>query len=64
MEVKYPEITVNLIGEDGNVFNLMGIVSRALRRIKIDPKDFQDEVMASGSYDEALRVIMKWVNVT
>lgn len=64
MEVKYPDITVKLIGEDGNVFYLIGIVSKALRRNKIDPADFTQEVLTSKSYDEALQVMMKWVNVT
>ena len=26
--VKFPEITVELIGQDGNIFNLIGIVGR------------------------------------
>ena len=29
--IKHPDISVQLVGQDGNVFNLMGIVSRALR---------------------------------
>ena len=64
MKVKYPDITVNLIGENGNVFNLIRIVSKALRKNKIDSKEFQEEVTLCGSYDEVLRVMMQWVNIT
>lgn len=59
-------IEVNLIGEDGNVFNLMGIVSRAMRRngiSKDEIEQFQNEVTSSESYDEALQVMMRWVDV-
>ena len=58
-KVKYPEITVELIGQNGNIFNLMrrGGVNR-------DERDkFVDEVTHAGSYVEALAVIMRWVNV-
>lgn len=66
MEPKYPDITVKLEGEDGNIFNLMGIVTVALRKGRVSLQErasFLDEVRASHSYDQALQVIMKWVNV-
>ncbi|WP_270364122.1 hypothetical protein [Bacillus paranthracis] len=59
-------IEVKLIGEDGNVFNLMGIVSKAMRRngiSKDEIEQFQNEVTSSDSYDEALQVMMRWVDV-
>ena len=31
MSTKYPGVEVKLIGEDGNDFNLLGLVQRALR---------------------------------
>lgn len=61
-DVRYPDITVKLVGEDGNIFNLMGIVKREL-----PPPvrgEFQDEVFSAGSYDDALQVIMRWVNIS
>lgn len=30
-KVKYPEITVELIGQNGNIFNLIGICTHAMR---------------------------------
>lgn len=73
MEVKYPEVTVELIGEDGNAFAVMGAVSKALAkhlrnegadRVQIDKalKEYKDEAM-SGDYDNLLQVSMRWVNV-
>lgn len=65
--VKYPNVKVQLTGEDGNIFNLIGIVRRHLRDNRVSAeviKQFVDEVTASGSYDEALAVIMSWVDVS
>lgn len=63
---KYPNVTVKLIGENGNVFNLIGLVSQALRKAQVPASKreaFTKEAFDSGSYDEALRCIMRWVNV-
>lgn len=63
--IKYPEIQVQLSGQNGNAFVLMGIVSKALRRAgKGDEvKAFMDEAMA-GDYDNLLRVCQSWVSVS
>lgn len=54
-----------LIGQDGNIFNLMGIASRTLK--KAGQKEKADEMVKriteSKSYDEALRIIMEYVEV-
>lgn len=51
--------TVKLIGQDGNIFNLIGIASQAL--VRANQKDKADEmtekIMSSGSYEEALSII-------
>jgi hypothetical protein len=62
---KFPHITSEIIGHDGNAFNLLGIVQRDMRRAKVsyeDQKQFLEEAM-SGDYDNLLITIMKWVNV-
>jgi len=48
-----------VIGQDGNVFNLIGICSKALKRAgqPDKAKEMSERVFKSGSYDEAL-VIM------
>ena len=63
--VKFPEITVELIGQDGNIFNLMGIVGRALKENGKGEfvEEFYADVKSASSYDMALVKIMSWVNV-
>lgn len=63
--VKYPEIEVQLTGNDGNAYAIMGSVRRALKRAKISSDEI-DEYMKqsmSGDYDNLLRVAMSWVTV-
>jgi hypothetical protein len=54
-----------LVGEDGNVFAIIGRVSRALKtagqRTKAD--EFTKKAFGSGSYDEVLRLAMEYVEV-
>lgn len=54
-----------LLGADGNIFNLMGIASRALKNagLKDEATKMCKEVMSCGSYDEALATIMEYVEV-
>jgi len=63
--VKYPEIEVTLVGQDGNAFAILGAVSKAMRRGGVandKVKEFMGEAM-SGDYDHLLQTCMKWVNV-
>jgi len=55
-----------LIGENGNIFNLMGIVSRTLKEAGEPEK--ADEMIRritneAESYDEALAMLMEYVDV-
>ena len=56
---------VQLIGQDGNIFNLAGIASRALKRNgqPEEAKKMQEEIFSSESYEDALLVIMKYCEV-
>ena len=53
-----------IIGADSNVFNIMGIASRTLKRAGMpdQAKEMNARVMGSGSYDAALGIIMEYVN--
>lgn len=53
-----------LIGADGNIFNLMGIASRTLKNSGVPDKakGMCERVKSSGSYDEALAIIMEYVS--
>ena len=57
--------TCKLVGEDGNIFFILGRVSRTLKENgkPEQVKEVSDRVMASGSYDEALQIIMEYVEV-
>ena len=55
-----------LIGRDGNVFNLIAIASRALKRNGQHDKAaemLQRITKTAKSYDEALIIIMEYVDV-
>ena len=60
-------IDVELVGQDGNVFNLIALVRRALQKNNIPVAEIQEfvkKVKSTSSYNEALMVIMNTVNVT
>jgi hypothetical protein len=62
--IKYPDIQVRLVGEDGNAFAILGRVSKALKRAGVDRSDI-DKFMAeamSGDYNHLLRTCMAWVD--
>jgi hypothetical protein len=54
-----------LIGTDGNIFALMGRVSKTLREAGLEDKvtEMQNRVTSSQSYDEALCVLNDYVEV-
>lgn len=60
-------LEAKLSGQDGNVFVLLGACRIAMRRAGVDPEEvgaMSEEVVAAGSYDEALQTMMRWVTVT
>lgn len=54
-----------LIGEDGNIFNLIGIASRTLKRNGMDAeaKEMCDRVFKADSYAMALSIIGDYVDI-
>lgn len=65
VKVKYPDVSVQLVGKDGNAFSIMGAVTRELRRNgHVDGIDeFMKEAQEQESYDAFLQVVMRTVNV-
>lgn len=64
MKPRY-DVTVELTGQDGNAFAILGAVQKALRRAGV-PKAELDAFFAeatSGDYDHLLQTAMRWVNV-
>ena len=55
-----------LIGQDGNIFNLIGIAARTLREngMREEATEMTKRVTSSGSYSEALGIIGEYVNIT
>ena len=64
-EVETMKPKVKLIGENGNIFNLMGIASRALKEagMREEAKEMFEKITKSKSYDEALRILMEYVEI-
>ena len=63
--VKYPEVRVELLGHNGNAFNILGRVQLALRRAGKDEAEVDTFVAeaTSGDYDHLLQTVMRWVDV-
>ena len=63
MEMEKPRC--KLIGEDGNIFNLMGIASRTLKKegYKDEADEMVDRITKSQSYLQALAVISEYVDI-
>ena len=65
MAVKYPNVHVQLTGQDGNAFAVMGAVQRALRKAgasKDEINQYLKDAM-SGDYNHLLSTTMEWVEV-
>lgn len=64
-EIKYPNVTVRLIGTDSNVFALIGRVSMALRQQVSSEAAaaFVNESTQCEDYDAVLRLIQRTVTV-
>lgn len=64
-EVKYPDITVQLSGANGNAVLIISAVARALRRGGVAPHEVQRfrEEAKSGDYDNVLATCTRWVDV-
>jgi len=65
MDVKYPDIEVELVGQNGNAYAILGAVRRAMRRHDIDEDEIEAylEEAKSGDYDHLITTTMEYVNV-
>lgn len=63
--VRHPDVEVQLSGEDGNAFMMIGRVSKSLRSAGVEAeeiKEFQAEA-TSGDYGFVIDTIQRWVTV-
>ena len=65
MNVKFPEVSVTLVGTDSSALAVVGAVIRALRRAGVAPRAIDDYQAAalSGDYDHLLQVTLQTVDV-
>lgn len=63
--IKYPHVTVELTGVDGNVFVIIGVMCKALRKHVSSEAatQFASDAMSLSTYDEVLCLCMETVNV-
>lgn len=63
MEPKFPDVKVELIGQNGNAFSILGRVSKALKRAghAEAAKEFLAEA-TTGDYDHLLATAMAYVD--
>lgn len=62
---RYPDITVKLIGKDGNAWMIIGAVKAALVKANVPSPEitkYLDEAMCED-YNNLLVTTMAWVNV-
>jgi hypothetical protein len=52
-----------LIGEDGNVFNLIGICRRALHKYSAAYNEMWERIQKSDSYGKALAIMGEYVEI-
>jgi len=54
-----------VVGQDGNVFNLIGICAKALKKANQADKaeEMQGKIFNCGSYDEALVIMAEYCDL-
>lgn len=59
------KVVVKLTGTDGNVFAIIGAVSKALvsKGFRKEADEFRSKAFGCGSYDEVIRLAMSTVTV-
>lgn len=61
-----PKPKCKLIGEDGNVFNVVGLARQALRDAGAPPeliKEMTNRTLHAHSFDDVLLILMQYVDV-
>lgn len=65
VNVKYPFASCKMVGENGNVFAVIGRVTSALAKTKVLSKEevdqIRDDLFNAGSYDDVLCMVMELV---
>ncbi len=64
MNPKYPDITVQLTGQDGNAFMVLGLCQRAAKDAGLSKDEISSflQEATSGDNDHLLQTVMRWFN--
>lgn len=64
MEKDFKKVNAQIIGVDGNVFNLLGVCQRELKRNRYyaEADELANRVYSSHNYEEALQIMLDYVN--
>jgi len=62
--VKYPDVHVRLVGEDGSAYSIISRTRRAMERARVPAAEIEAYTTEaeSGDYDKVIQTTMKWVN--
>lgn len=62
MTPKYPNITVELVGQDGNAFAILGRCKQAAQMAGFEKAEIDAFITeaTSGDYDHLLQTAMRW----
>lgn len=65
MDDETTKIKCKLVGQDGNIFNLIGIASRTLKKAGLKDKanEMCNKATKAQSYEEALNIIGDYVDI-
>jgi hypothetical protein len=64
MEPKYPDITIQLTGEDGNAFYILGKCHKAMVEagLREEYATFREDA-TNGDYNHLLTTVMRWFKI-
>lgn len=62
---KYSDIIVQLVGQDSNAFNILGICRRAMKRAHLPESEIEafTREATSSNYDHLLATVCEYFNV-
>ena len=62
---KYPDIIVQLVGKDGNAFNILGICRRTMKHARLPESEIEafTTEATSSDYNHLLITCTEWFNV-
>lgn len=68
IDLSYEKPEAQVVGQDGNVFNVIGIAQKAMRKAGATQKEIkqmQDSCMSAESYNQVLgEILPKYVDLT